>query len=288
MSTYLYYNGKLLDAATFGISAFSRAVHYGDGAFETLRAGGEIAFRLDDHIERLLSGLMVLRIPRPDHRQLREAVRDVLRANALAEAALKILVFRAGPPGPAPASADESCVLITAAAPDPETPHRCAAGVSARIVSIRRDESSPLSAVKSLNYLANIIARMEAADHADFEALLLNREGHLAEGAASNLFAVQDGRLITPPPSAGALSGITRRVVFEIATALSVACAEADMAPEDLQTADEAFLTNAGAGVMPLTAVDGRKIGTGSAGPMTLRLQAAYGEIFTRETEQLP
>ena len=128
---------------------------------------------------------------------------------------------------------------------------------------------------------------MEARDHGDLEALFLNQHGRVAEGATSNVFAVQDGSLRTPPLSAGALPGITRRVLFEIARTLSLPCSECDISPDELKAADELFLTNAGTGIMPLTMLDGKTIGTGRAGALTLRCQAAYNDIFTQETEQV-
>jgi branched-chain amino acid aminotransferase len=179
-------------------------------------------------------------------------------------------------------------VLITVDRLDREALSRNAAGVSARIVTIRRNTTSPLCGIKSLNYLDNILARMEARDHGALEALFLNQHGHVAEGATSNIFAVKDGALRTPPCSAGALSGITRRIVFEIARALSLPCSECDISPDELKEADELFLTNAGAGIMPLTMLDGKEINRGQAGALTLRCQAAYNDIFTRETEQVP
>ena len=281
-----YYNGSLHRETDGPVSASSRAVHYGDGVFETMRSRNGLIFRLESHLERLRAGLHVLRIPLPDRGRLRAAVRDVLQANALPEASVKILAFRDGPPGPTPAATHEPCVLITAAPFDPEALRSCAAGVSARTASIRRDETSPLSAIKSLNYLDSIIARMEAADHGDREALLLNCQGRVAEGAASNVFALQGGRLLTPLPAEGALPGITRRTVLEIAHTLGIPCDEAALTPEELKRAGEAFLTNAGAGIMPLTMLDGHPVGAGTPGPVTLRCQEAYDQLFARETEQ--
>ena len=193
MNRIISYNHELYDENTGAISAFSRAVHYGDGVFETMRARGEQVFRLDDHLERLDSGLNVLRIPLPDIQKLKTSVSEVLRANALSEAMLKIIAFRSGPPGPTPAATHAPCVLITVDRLDRDALSRNAAGVSARIVAIRRNTTSPLCGIKSLNYLDNIIARMEARDHNALEALFLNQHDLVAEGATSNVFAVKDG-----------------------------------------------------------------------------------------------
>ncbi len=285
MHRSIYYNGSLYAENTGPVSAFSRAVHYGDGVFETMRARGASIFRLSDHLNRLCCGLELLRIPLPDRAQLTAAAQEVLQANAFDETIIKIIAFRDGQPGPTPAPTRAPGVLITAERCDPERLRRCAAGISARIVCLRRDETSPLSSIKSLNYLTNILARMEAADHGDVEALMLNRQGRVAEGATSNVFAVRHGSLITPALSAGALDGITRGVLFEIAQTLALPCAEADITPDELQCADEVFLSNAGSGVMPLIMLDGRAVGTGKPGAVTLRCQTAYNEFFIRETE---
>ncbi len=287
MSRIISYNNRLYDENTGAICAFSRAVHYGDGVFETMRARGERVFRLKDHLGRLCCGLKILRIPLPDVEQLTKTAVEVLKANALPEATLKIIAFRNGPPGPTPPATHEPCVLITASMLDRDTLCRNAAGVSARIVSIRRNTTSPLCGIKSLNYLDNICGRMEARDQGDREALFLNQHGLVAEGATSNVFAVQDGVLRTPPLSSGALPGITRRILFEIADALSLPCNECDISPDELTAADELFLTNAGTGVIPLTMLNGEAVGTGETGPLTLRCQTAYNDIFTRETEHI-
>ena len=163
MNHIISYNGTLYDENSCAMSAFSRAVHYGDGVFETMRARGNRVFRLDDHLNRLCSGLGIVRIPLPAVGRLTSAVLEVLRANALPEAILKIIAFRSGPPGPTPAAPHAPCVLITVDRLDRDALSRNAAGVSARIVAIHRNTTSPLCGIKSLNYLDNIIARMEAA-----------------------------------------------------------------------------------------------------------------------------
>jgi len=286
VSRAVFYNGSLYAESDCAISPLSRAVHYGDGVFETMRSSNGCVFRLSEHLERLCSGLRLLRIPLPDPAQLAAATGALLRANALSDATIKIIAFRDGPPGPTPAATDAPCVLITAEPMDHDSRTRSAAGVSARIVALRRDETSPLSGIKCLNYLTSIMARLEAADCGDREALLLNHSGCVAEGATSNVFVVGKGALRTPPLSAGALPGITRAVVLEIARTLDLACTESDIVPEELRSADEIFLTNAGAGIMPLTMLDGAAVGTGRPGALTLRCQTAYNEIFTRETKQ--
>jgi len=285
MHRFISYNNKLYDENTGIVDEFSRAIHYGDGVFETMRARNQHIFRITDHLDRLCSGLETLRIPLPDIMGLKAAAATLLEANALSETILKIIAFRNGPTGPTPPVTHTPCVLITANTLDHDSLSRNAEGVSARIVGIRRNTTSPLCAIKSLNYLDNICGRIEARDNNALEALFLNQHGLVAEGDASNIFTVHKGALRTPHLNSGALPGITRKILFEIAEMLSLPCSEGDISPDELKTADELFLTNAGSGIMPLTVLNEEPVGAGTAGSLTLRCQAAYNELFTRETE---
>jgi branched-subunit amino acid aminotransferase/4-amino-4-deoxychorismate lyase len=149
-------------------------------------------------------------------------------------------------------------------------------GASAMVAEIRRNETSPLSRVKSLNYLDNVLARETAQRDGAYDALLLNTTGLLAEASAANVFVVREGALVTPPLQDGPLPGITREAVLEIASEAGIPPTETSVALRDLQTADEAFLTNAVAGVMPLVTVDGAPIADGLPGATTRRLRSLY------------
>jgi branched-subunit amino acid aminotransferase/4-amino-4-deoxychorismate lyase len=157
-------------------------------------------------------------------------------------------------------------------------------GMSAVVSTIRRNEGSPLSRVKSLSFLDNVLAREEARRLGADEAILLNGRGVVAEGSVSNVFAARDGELLTPSLDAGVLPGVTRAAVLELAQGEGIAAAKADLPPEALAGADEAFLTNSVMEVMPLTQLDGRLIGSGEPGPLTGRLREAYAELVRRET----
>ena len=161
-------------------------------------------------------------------------------------------------------------------------------GMAAVVSGVRRNETSPLARVKSLNYLDNLLAREEARRSGAGEALLLNTRGFIAEGAASNVFLVRDGTLLTPGVEAGALPGITRQVVMELAGEEGLAVEEANVTLPDLFGAGEAFLTNSVMEVMPLVSVDGRPVGPGRPGPLTERLARRYRDLVARETSTAP
>jgi branched-subunit amino acid aminotransferase/4-amino-4-deoxychorismate lyase len=155
-------------------------------------------------------------------------------------------------------------------------PEMYVSGITAVIASMRRNETSPLAHIKSLSYLDNVLAKREALQAGADEALLLNTKGTLAEASIANLFIVLGGDVLTPPIADGVLSGVTRGAVLELAEAAGVAAREATLTVDDLRRADEAFLTNAIAGVLPLVAVDGRKVGLGLPGELTGRLRERY------------
>jgi branched-subunit amino acid aminotransferase/4-amino-4-deoxychorismate lyase len=161
-------------------------------------------------------------------------------------------------------------------------------GMAAVLSGVRRNETSPLARVKSLNYLDNLLAREEARRSGAGEALLLNTRGFIAEGAASNVFLARDGTLLTPAVEAGALPGITRQLVMELAGEEGLAVEEANVALPDLFGAGEAFLTNSVMEVMPLVSVDGRPVGPGRPGPLTERLARRYRDLIARETSTAP
>jgi branched-subunit amino acid aminotransferase/4-amino-4-deoxychorismate lyase len=161
-----------------------------------------------------------------------------------------------------------------------------AAGFNAVVASVRRNETSPASRIKSCNYLDNVFARLEAAAAGADEGLMLNIAGHVACGSICNVFAVQKGHLLTPPVSTGILPGITRGVVLEIAAREGIPTAEADLTLSALRASDEAFLTNSLIGLMPLTQLDGRPIGPGTLGPLTRLLRQRYLTLLAAETHQ--
>lgn len=279
----IYLNGGLVPAAGPHVSALDRGFALGDGVFDTLRVVGGRPFRLSLHLDRLRRSARALHIPLPvEDSQLESALRLVLSANRLEDALVRITLSRGvpGERGLLPPR-DPSPSLAVQATPFHGYPReRYQAGFRGTIASIRRNESSPLSRVKSCSYLDSVLARMEAEARGADEALLLNSSGWLACGASSNLFLLSAGTLITPSLECGVLDGVTRRTVLELAGRLGLGCLQRPLASSELEGAQEAFLTNSALGIMPLVAVDGLPIGSGTPGPTTLRLRKAHDVLL--------
>ncbi len=289
MTGRVYFNGTLLPSGNTGISPFNRGLLYGDGVFETLRVYRGRLFRLRHHLQRMREGLRVLGIRQYGIlRAVEQCVAEILRQEKHVDGALRIAVFRGDGEGPDPPAGLTPSFLISL---KPSVPYRVAdytAGYKAHLVSVRRNSFSPLSRIKSLNYLDNILARREARKHKAHEALLLNSSGWIAEGATANVFIIKEQRLITPPVDAGVLPGITRAAVLEIAGAAGLQPREETFSPEQLAAADEAFLTNSLLEIMPLVMLNGRKIGDGKPGKFTAVLGQCYRHLVDREIFQSP
>ncbi len=278
----IYLNGKLLPAQERHLSALDRGFTLGDGVFDTLRAVHGRVFRMNDHLDRLGRSAATLQLPLPmDSVQLAEAISAVLEANGLADALIRITVSRGVPAerGLMPPSSPVPTLAIhtTPFRGYPEETYR--RGYTATISAIRRNETSPLSYVKSCNYLDSVLARMEADRRGHNEALMLNSAGWLACGSSCNLFLISGERLITPSLECGVLDGITRRTVIELAAGMAIDVSERQITPQELLAAEESFVTNTALGIMPLVEVDGEAIGQGSPGPTTLKLRSAYTEL---------
>jgi branched-chain amino acid aminotransferase len=260
-------DGTLLDEAEARVPALDHGFQLGDGVFETLRVYGGEAYALDEHLARLHEGIGALRIPAPAA-DIGQAARDVLRANDLLDARMRITVTSGlGPPGLARGSGPPS-VLVVAAPLTPWPP------TSTAIVSrFRRDEHSPLAGVKTISLVDHVVAFAEARDRGAHDALLLNAAGDVCEATTANVFLVCDGTAATPPLAAGCLAGITRSHLLELGAV------ERTLTRADLDRAEEAFLTSSTREVQPLVAIDGRPVGSGAPGPVTRRLGAAYSAL---------
>jgi branched-chain amino acid aminotransferase len=284
MSEIVYLNGALVPRSRAGISVLDYGFLYGFGLFETMRAYGGRIFRLKSHLERLARSAETLGIPIKTS-ELKGAVADTIRANKLSEARVRLAVSAGeGSTTPDPTTCAQPTVLITAShyQPYPESVYQ--KGFSAVVSSTRRNSRSPLSRIKSANYLESLLARQEARAAGADEALCLNERGFLAEASMSNIFLIADGTLKTPGVDSGILPGITRRVVLEIASRLNISALEQDIRPEEVFQAQEALLTNSLMEIMPLTGVDGKTIGSGEPGPVTRRLMATYRELVLAST----
>jgi branched-chain amino acid aminotransferase len=275
----IYLNGDLLPDDQTRIDPADRGFLLGDGIFETMRSYQGHIFRLDAHLDRLFSGAEFLGIPVPLMRdELARGVSATLDANQLSNrgASLRLTLTRGpGPRGLIPPSHPRPTVLITAT-PLTQTSFPPAQAIIAK--DIRRNEHSPSSKIKSLNYLDNILARQQAEQSGADEALLLNTAGHLAEASTANLFIVKNGTLQTPPIGDGALPGITRSVVLELAAKLGFPAQETSITADDLQRAEEAFLTNSIIEIRPLVQVEEQWLGDGGMGEITRSLHGAYRE----------
>jgi len=282
MAELVYLNGSFVSKEQARVSIFDHGFLYGDGLFETMRAYEGKVFCLDRHLKRLLSAIRLLRMPISyGYRELEDAVYSTLRVNGLAEAYVRLTVWRGeGGRGLDPDSCVASNVAIIAREfiPYPEGSYK--RGFKAVIVDIRQNRLSPLSRLKSLNFLNNILARMEAKARGADEGLMLNDKGHITEGTVCNLFLVLQRRLLTPSLGSGVLPGITREIILEIAKSQGIKTIETEISPSRLKAAEEAFLTNSLMEVMPLTSVDGKMIGTGLPGPVTRWISRLYQEFI--------
>jgi branched-chain amino acid aminotransferase len=266
----LYLNGRILEASAAHIDPADRGLLLADGLFETLRAYDGRPFRLEAHLARLAASAAVLGLPLPPAGEIAAAAKAVLQANDLLSGSLRITVTRG--PGPRgllpPASAKPT--LMTTAAPLPSS---LPDAMSARVVGLRRNEHSPLSRLKSLAYLDNILALREADAAGCGEAILLNTAGRIAGGSRSNLFLVLEGVLVTVPLSEGVLPGIVRQTVLELAEKQGLPIKEVALPASALAEASEAFLTNSLFEVVAVDRIDGKAL---PEGPVTARLRQLY------------
>jgi branched-chain amino acid aminotransferase len=270
----VHVNGELLPEQTAHISVYDRGFLLGDGLFETMRATRGRVLHLDQHLARLGRGATVLGLDLPSQAELADAVRSTLAANDLSsrEAVVRLTVSRGvGPRGLAPPLHPSPTVVIVAM---PLTAHQ-PLQQTAITLPFRLDAASPLVGLKTLNYLPQVLGRRAALAAGADEGIFLNHADALVEGCASNLFWVQGNLLCTPDLTCGPLPGITRAIALTLASALGFLVREGVFSRSALADADEAFLTNSVAGLMPLTRLDERAIGQGQPGPVTAQLQAA-------------
>lgn len=271
-------DGAIVPAAEARLPVLDHGLLYGDGVFEGLRFYGRRVFRLAQHLRRLRDSARAigLRVPLDDA-TLAQAIAQLVAAFADDDGYLRLVVTRGvGPLGLDPSRCREPAVFIVADRLALLDAHRRAGGAELVVASTRRLGADGLDPrIKSLNYLNHILARMEATRAGADEAILLNAQGRVAEASSENVFVVRDGVLRTPPVIDGALDGITRGVVLELARAAGITCEEASLAPYDLYNADECFLTGTGAELIPVRAIDGRELAQ-CPGPIFAALQRAF------------
>ena len=261
---------------------FDHGLLYGDGVFEGIRFYNRRVFRLEEHIERLYASArsILLNIPLSPEEMI-VAVQETCRANELDNGYIRLVVTRgSGPMGLSPYKCPKASVIIIAASIQLYTDEAYRTGLTMATCATRRPMHDILSPqVKSLNYLNNVMAKVEAMQAGAEEGIMLNERGLVAECTGDNVFVVRKGAITTPPISAGALDGITRSVVFEIAAELGIPMQAADLSRHDIYTADECFLTGTAAEVIAAVKYDQRIIGTGTPGPVTERVIHRFREI---------
>lgn len=278
----IYLNGKLVPKEDASVSVFDHGLLYGDGVFEGIRFYSGRVFRLDEHIDRLYRSARAIALDIPlDHAGMSQAVLDTIRANEMTDGYVRLVVTRGeGSLGLSPKSCPRPTVFIIAAGISlyPEEMYRD--GLKLVTCATRRIAHGALSPmVKSLNYLNNIMAKIEAEQVGAGEGLMLNEQGYVAECTGDNVFIVRRGSIITPPIAAGALAGVTREVVFEMARDAGMDIREENMTRYDIYTADECFLTGTAAELIPVVEMDSRKIRDGRPGPVTKRLTETFREL---------
>jgi branched-chain amino acid aminotransferase len=275
-----------LDQSEAKVSVFDHGLLYGDGVFEGIRFYNGRVFRMEAHMDRLWESARSICLEIPISRQeMDEALLETIRRNDLRDGYIRLIVTRGvGNLGLNPVQCKRPSIIIIVAtiALYPEEVYRN--GLTVVTVATRRVGPAALNpAIKSLNYLNNVLARIEANLANADEALMLNDAGNVAECTADNVFIVKRGEIMTPPITAGALRGITRSVVFDIAAELGVRISEPELTRHDVYIADEAFLTGTAAEVIPMVKVDGRIIGDGKPGPITQRTIERFRQV-TRES----
>jgi branched-chain amino acid aminotransferase len=283
MSIRVYIHGKVCLPEEARISVFDRGFLYGDSVYETIGTMRGKLFALPEHLDRLerSAGRIGLRLP--PREVIGKAIEETVAAAGNPESRVRVVVTRgAGALDLDPASVDDPQLVIYVQPLHGPTPQMYDQGVAVEIVSVTRNLPGAIDpAIKSGNYLNNLLALGEARRRSGaHEAILCAASGSVAEGSTSNVFTVVKGQLRTPALSVGILDGITRAKVLELCRGHGIASAEVDfMDPQELRQADEAFITSAARGVLPVTRVDGRPLGDGRPGPVTRRLMALYDQL---------
>jgi branched-chain amino acid aminotransferase len=286
----IYIDGKYCSERDAKISVLDHGLLYGDGIFEGIRAYHSRVFRLKEHIDRLYCSAkaILLTIPMSPDEMMR-AVVATCRRNKIRDGYIRLVVTRGvGTLGLNPNRCKNPTVIVIAGKIQLYPAELYQRGMEIVTVPTVRNLHSALNpAIKSLNYLNNILAKIEANQAGCEEAVLLNAEGYVSECTGDNIFILKEGHLMTPPLSAGALYGITRRVVMDIAAESGLKVSEPNLTRYDLFNADECFLTGTGAELVPVVKIDGRVIGNGKPGPITAKLMAQYHSLTKASGEPI-
>ncbi len=280
----VYLNGKLVPMEQAAVSVFDHGLLYGDGVFEGIRAYNGRVFKLDQHIDRLYDSAKIIMLEVPISKdEFKQAIIETCKANGIKDGYVRPVVTRgAGTLGLAPWKCTVPSYFIIADTIKLYPQEMYDNGMPLITVPTRRNVPEALNPmVKSLNYLNNIMAKIEAHNAGCEEAIMLNHEGYVAECTGDNIFMLKGGKLFTPPVYAGVLAGITRATVIDLAAEMGVETIERQFTRAELFLADEALLTGTAAEVIPVVSVDGRIVGDGNPGPVTRKLIAAFKEFVS-------
>ena len=281
----IWLDGKLVDREDAKISVYDHGLLYGDGVFEGIRLYHGRIFECQAHIDRLFESARQIRLTIPYTKQeLADAMGETIRANNRTDGYIRLVVTRGvGNLGVSPFTCPRPSVFIIADEIAMYPREMYEQGMAVIIASTVRTAARMVSpAVKSLNYLNNVLAKIEAVDAGVGEAIMLNEDGNVAECTGDNIFIVTDGTLVTPPPEAGILLGITRAVVLRLAEQMGIPAVEQNLKPAELYAAHECFLTGTAAEVIPVTKINDKTIGQGKVGEITRRIHKAFHELVRK------
>ena len=286
----VFINGKYVDEMKAVVSVFDHGLLYGDGVFEGIRAYSGRVFKLKEHVNRLFysAKAILLKIPM-NHKAICDAVLETCRRNKIRNGYIRLVVTRgSGTLGLDPNRCKKPQVIIIAATIQLYPKIIYERGLEIVTVSTTRNHANAVNpAIKSLNYLNNILAKIEANNAGCMEAIMLNSQGFVAECTGDNIFIINGGKLYTPPLSSGALHGITRGVAIDLAKDIGIEMSEPNLTRYDLFNADECFITGTAAEVVPVVKIDGRTVGNGKPGKLTNKFIKAYKELTNAEGEDI-
>jgi len=279
MAPKVWLNGELVDRDKATVSVFDHGLLYGDGVFEGIRSYGGKVFRLEKHVRRLFDSANGIRLQMPlSRKEVAKAVEGTLKANGLKDAYIRLVVTRGeGTLGLDPNRCPKPNMFIITdkIALYPQELYENGLDIITA-ATMRNHPNAVNPRLKSLNYLNNILAKIEAIDAGTLEAVMLNHLGYVAECTGDNIFIVREGVVFTPPIAAGILEGITRDEIIDIAGKAKIRVREENLTRQDLYVADECFLTGTAAEVVPVVRIDRRAIGQGHPGPITKRLAKEF------------
>jgi branched-chain amino acid aminotransferase len=275
----VWIDGKLVAKRDAKISVYDHGFLYGDGVFEGIRVYHGKVFEREAHIERLYESAKAIRLDIPMTRQqVNAAIDETVKVNGFRDCYVRLVVSRGvGALGINPGTCERPSVIVIAdlIAMYPRSMYET--GMAVVTATVIRNHPNALSPrIKSLNYLNNILAKVEANDAGVAEAIMLNHDGNVAECTADNIFIIKGNEVLTPTTTDGILAGVTRQVIIDLCAKLSIPCFERTLQRHDLYIASECFLTGSGAEVIPVTKIDGRQVGDGRPGPVTRRLMEAF------------